>query len=390
LEQPTDILEKYFSPAAELVRAQDADVPSDATLGHASVYYQFAVFAERQYHAILKSPDTLRYRLYMDRKSKELHKQKAELGKVTQGTQSHRAALRVYQKTESDFRQDREQLAKHTKVKDTFREQALEMFSRCMATADALDDESIMRFCSLWFSDFDEAEIYGVLKPAVDRVPSRKFVTLAHQLSARLSNGDDAAPLPGQAVLKSLILRMCREHPFHSLYQVYCLRPAHDHAASQGRRQSGRVDHSASQAGREAAASDIFAILREDPQERGRVVAVEQLCDASLQWAKHPIKKEFATQRKKGPYTVPESLLIRKLHNLRVPITTAHTPLDPTMRYDNCVWLVRYEPEFETAGGINLPKISCCKGSDGLTYKQLVGALCCCVSFVTLTRIDAV
>jgi ataxia telangiectasia mutated family protein len=58
-----------------------------------------------------------------------------------------------------------------------------------------------------------------------------------------------------------------------------------------------------------------------------------------------------------------------------VPVTTAYTPLDPTLKYDDCVWVARYEPTYATAGGVNLPKISVCLGSDGVSYKQLV-SLC--------------
>jgi ataxia telangiectasia mutated family protein len=351
------------------------------------VYYQFAVFAERQYQEILKSPDTLRYKLYFDRKQKEVSKRRAAL-REAQGTQSHQQAARDLRKSESVFKEDQHRYNQHTHTLASFREQAIDMLSLCMSVSDEFDEESIMRFISLWFANFEEVGIYGALRPAVERIASRKFVFMAHQLSARLSSReaspsatqatptekiDAADSREGQSVLKNLILRMCREHPFHSLYQVYCLRPMSDHSTSQNRRQSGRVEAEASsQAHRESAASEIFSILRGDSESRERAMAVEKLCHASLQWATHPIKKAYGDKPKGAPHPVPDSLLIRKIRNLRVPVTTARTPLDPTMRYDNCVWVTRYEPTFETAGGVNLPKISVCLGSDGAQYKQLV------------------
>jgi hypothetical protein len=62
-------------------------------------------------------------------------------------------------------------------------------------------------------------------------------------------------------------------------------------------------------------------------------------------------------------------------------VVTVHTPLDHTLRYDNCIWIDRYESAFETAGGINLPKINICYGSNGEKYKQLVSCFGNCVDF---------
>jgi ataxia telangiectasia mutated family protein len=344
------------------------------------------VFAERQYQDILKSPDTIRYKLYMDRKMKELSKRKEAVRAAQQGTQAHQSAMGQYKKTDSVLREDRDRYDQHTKTLGSFREQAIDMFSRTLAVSDQFDHDSIMRLISLWFANFDDNGIYPRVGESIDRVASRKFVFLAHQLSARLSANDTSLPptqatptqhinatstRDGQNVLRSLILRMCREHPFHSLYQVYCLKPANEPGASQGRRQSGRVEVS-SQLDREAAALDIFAALKQDGENVDRVLAVEELCNASLQWAQHPIKKEHSDKRKKAPFTIPDSLLIRRLRDIRVPVTTAYTPLDPTLKYDDCVWVARYEPTYATAGGVNLPKISVCLGSDGVSYKQLV------------------
>ena len=167
---------------------------------------------------------------------------------------------------------------------------------------------------------------------------------------------------------------MCREHPFHSLYQVYCLQPDHPNAMTSNRRQSGRHASLSTQTERGAAASSIFDRLRGDEFVANRVRDVERLCDACLEWAKYPIAKD--PRYKKGRekrFKIPDNLSIRKITQLGVPVTTAHTPLDLTMKYKDCAWIDHYEPTFTTAGGINLPKVSICHGSDGQTYKQLVG-----------------
>lgn len=68
---------------------------------------------------------------------------------------------------------------------------------------------------------------------------------------------------------------------------------------------------------------------------------------------------------------IPDALPIRKLRDVQVPVITCRTPIDPTLKYNDCIWISRYHPEFVIPGGINHPKISICLGSNGEQFKQL-------------------
>lgn len=46
--------------------------------------------------------------------------------------------------------------------------------------------------------------------------------------------------------------------------------------------------------------------------------------------------------------------------------------MDPTGEYGNMVTIQSFKPEFRLAGGLNLPKIIDCVGSDGKERRQLV------------------
>jgi ataxia telangiectasia mutated family protein len=247
------------------------------------------------------------------------------------------------------------------------------MYSRCLEISDDFDDDVTIRLCSLWFSNFDDVSLHEKVRDALDRVPSRKFVFLAHQISARLSKSVTAETPKHQENLRKLVVRMCEEHPFHSLYQVYCLLPERPASSPTIRRQASRHDVSTSQSERGAAASDIFDRLRGDPLRGERVRDLERTCDAFVEWAQHPIKENPHYQNRRGKtLKIPEELQIRKVQKVQVPVVSVDTPLDYTLRYDNCVWIERYEDTFEPAGGVNVPKISICHGSDGEKYKQLV------------------
>ena len=170
---------------------------------------------------------------------------------------------------------------------------------------------------------------------------------------------------------------MCRDHPFHSLYQVYCLRSGRQPSSST-RRQSGRHSAPTAQTEREDAALEIFDRLRTEPASQIRVLEVERLCDACIQWAEYSLKSNDAYRNKSHKsFSVPAELLLRKISKMRVPVITHHLPLDTTMKYNDYAWVERYDPNFETAGGINLPKISVCYDSSGQKHKQLVSPQSC-------------
>ncbi|TFK51797.1 hypothetical protein OE88DRAFT_1658419 [Heliocybe sulcata] len=373
LEKPTDILARYFDPAVTcLSECGTTGSQSSAAI----VYQQCAMFAERQYHAISRSDDAIRWKVYMDRKKQEIDQRKREMKKLGAGSSQFATLKSEQDKAERVLRLDEERWQRHESALDAFLQQAVDMHSRYLEVSDEFDDDGSIRLCSLWFANFDNEPLQPRVGSALGRVPSRKLVFLAHQLAARLSkvHGDTG----GQVNLQLLLMRMCQEHPFHSLYQVFCLRAeqtvtqSQSQPAATSRRQSSRHESPSSQLDRAIAATDIFERLRADTRCSRRMQCIETLCNASLEWAKHPIKKSGKYDRsQKAPFQVPDNLLIRQIRDLEVPVMTAETPIDPTLQYSHCVWVSHYETTFETAGGVNLPKIINCIGTDGEKYKQL-------------------
>lgn len=327
------------------------------------------MFAERQYNAILSSPDTIRLKVYVERKKEEI---KVRDNDIRQNPPNLQQLRKSQNQAKRQLEGDEKFLEQHCNARDSFLEQAIDMYSRCLESSDEFDSDGPIRLCSLWFANFEAASLQNIVRQALDRVPSRKLIFLAHQLTARLSKSQGEEPLNGQENLQRLVLRMCQEHPFHSLYQVYCLQP--DRALKANKRSSNRHNPMTSQTDRGAAADEIFDRLKSDASKYDRLRDVEKLCSASLEWAKWPIinKPEYNRAKVKAPFKLPNTASIGSIKNLHVPVMTAKTPIDATLRYDNCVWIERYESTFDTAGGVSLPKINVCRGSDGHKYKQLV------------------
>ncbi|CAE6466251.1 unnamed protein product, partial [Rhizoctonia solani] len=363
LEQPMDIREKYFGRAEKMLQDLLHQHPS-----HAIVYHRYAKFAEEQYDTALKlSPEFRRLKARMDRKKNEL----TQIGESLKRSIGNAQLTQQQRKSQALLKADTEQFDRHIKSQRVFLEQAIEMYARCLVTGDSENNDTIIRFCSLWFANFSDSALnVSVLRGALQQIPSHKFVFLAHQISARLSTTSD----PSHSNIRNLMARLCRDHPFHTLYQVYALASASAGGAlaTPNRRQSrAAVADSQSQTKRDEAARNILEKLQRDETVGKRVMQFIQLCNACLQWAKYSLKQDKALKDSKNK-VVPQHMELAKLKDLDVPVSTAFTPIDMTCRYeDNIVRLSRYGSRFSTAGGINLPKINDCLGEDGERYKQL-------------------
>ncbi|KAF8693084.1 Telomere-length maintenance and DNA damage repair, partial [Rhizoctonia solani] len=363
LEQPMDIREKYFWRAEKMLQELHQH-PS-----HAIVYRRYAEFAEEQYDTALKlSPEVRRLKARMDRKKNEL----AQIGETLRRSAGNAQLTQQQRKSQALLKADTEQFDRHTESQRVFLEQAIEMYARCLVADDSENNDTIIRFCSLWFANFsDHALNTSVLRGALQQIPSHKFAFLAHQISARLSTTAD----PSHSNIRNLMARLCHDHPFHTLYQVYALAStsAGGSAVTTSNRRQSRTSAADPQlqTKRDEAARNILERLQQDQSVGKRVVQFVQLCNACLQWAKYSLKQDKALKDSKNK-VVPQHMELAKLKDLDVPVSTAYTSIDMTCRYeDNIIRLTRYGTRFSTAGGINLPKINDCIGEDGERYKQL-------------------
>ena len=73
------------------------------------------------------------------------------------------------------------------------------------------------------------------------------------------------------------------------------------------------------------------------------------------------------------PIRLPSNQPLTQLKRLKdVAMPTLDLQVDPQCRYDNIVYVESFDSMFKLAGGINLPKILTCVGSDGIRRRQLV------------------
>ncbi|KAH2370988.1 Serine/threonine-protein kinase tel1 [Aspergillus fumigatus] len=347
LEKPEAIIQGYLGPAVkELKNRSEAEEAG-------RVYHGFATFCDQQ----LQNPDGLedfrRAEQLRNRKEKEVLGLE-EMMKNAEGKE--REALRHYRtKTKQWFDLDDREYQRLRRSREAFLQQCLENYLLCLKESDMYNNDAL-RFCALWLGKSDSEIANKAVSKYLNQVPSRKFAPLMNQLTSRLQDTSDEF----QNMLFALIFRICVEHPFHGMYQIF--------ASSKSK---GGKDPSA--LSRNRAASRLVDCLKNDKRIGPTWVAVhnanisyvrfavDRLDEKVKSGAKVPLKKLLTGQR-----------LEQDASTQKLPPPTMKIAIRVDCDYSEIPKLVRYHPEFTVASGVSAPKIVTAVATDGHKYKQLV------------------
>lgn len=163
------------------MKSDDLSSDSGSHNAHATVYHQYAIFAERQYYDIVKSPDVIRWKIYVDRKQREIESLDEQMVRLSEKDPRRQQLKQRRDQAQKMKDADAESFQRLKCALDGFLNQAIDMYSHCLGISDAYDQDVPIRLCSLWFAHFEEnrANFQTVVGDALGRVPSRKFVFLS-------------------------------------------------------------------------------------------------------------------------------------------------------------------------------------------------------------------
>ncbi|PWN25736.1 hypothetical protein BDZ90DRAFT_61352 [Jaminaea rosea] len=379
-QQPREIDDHLFRPAHALVKEDETSAEC------AAVCNQYAVFADDQYRALRNAAEVQQLEAFVSHRQEELRQNKAEMSRVDRKSEAYKNLHSYRSQAEKILRQDEALLSQHITSREFFLLQAFKMYASAMRYASEYDG-SIVRLTSLWFENAGDEKFNGEIRQALSGMPPHKFLPLTHQLSSRLGSDPRSFSTNVSIVMK----RMCQAHPFHSLYAIYALRKADQDSspqpstaakkkASAGTKNGNPSDNASPASQRAAAAHDLWHTVKASSPHKARVVAFENACDAYVEWAELNLRRSVpnlfhGNAIKSGSFAFPSQenlpLKIKQLPSYTVPVATADLPVDPSGAYRNMVTIERYSDLFTTAGGIHLPKITDCIGSNGERYKQL-------------------
>ncbi|KAL2096545.1 hypothetical protein ACEWY4_008693 [Coilia grayii] len=367
LESPAVILEKYLEKAVEVIEGRAGGSDPRLQSQRTEAFLSLARFADSQYQSIDN---------YM--KSSEFENKQALLEKAREEVElmrerkvgNNRYTVKVQRELELDVRA----LESLRMDRRRFLLNAVENYVRCLELGRE-HDTWVFRLASLWLENADTRSVNSLMETAVTKIPSYKFLPLMYQLAARMGSkvtgGASSEDVGFHAVLNQLIYRASLEHPHHTLFIILALVNANkDENFSRSslsragtKRQSSPLDLERSEVAK--------SILNKIRKRRGAMVrGMETLCDAYITLA-YMDASRYKTEKKAIP--IPTTQPLTKIKELdEVTIPTMEIKVDPSGKYENLVTIHSFKPNFHLAGGVNLPKIIDCVGSDGKSRRQLV------------------
>uniref|UniRef100_A0A669EAW1 non-specific serine/threonine protein kinase n=1 Tax=Oreochromis niloticus TaxID=8128 RepID=A0A669EAW1_ORENI len=365
LESPGVILEKYLERAVEVIEGESGLQDSRLQNQRTEAFLSLARFSDAQYQSIDKYMNSSEF----ENKQALLEKAKEEVGLIKE----HKVTSNRYTiKVQRELELDEKALSNLRTDRKRFLCKAVENYIQCLEQGEE-HDTWVFRLASLWLENADIKDVNEMMKKGVKQIPSYKFLPLMYQLAARMGTkmATGVAEDTGfHDVLSELICRASLQHPHHTLFIIFALVNANKDENFCRSRQSKSATRQLSQFDLERSdvARKIIASVR---KKRGEMIrGIERLCDAYITLA-YMDASRHKTEKKAIPIPADQPIMqIRDLEEVTIP--TMEIKVDPSGAYENLVTVRSFMPHYHLAGGVNLPKIIDCVGSDGKSRRQLV------------------
>ncbi|KAF2104009.1 hypothetical protein NA57DRAFT_70221 [Rhizodiscina lignyota] len=351
LEKPREIIDNYLLPAIKELENHS----NDAQAGE--VFHEFASYCDQQLQKVDDKEELTRAQKLRDRRQEEVDKlsgtskgskQAREKGSMTRKLREVRSWLEIDEEVFNRLRSQRE----------TYVKMSLQNYLKTLEVSDDYDND-VLRFIALWleFSDLNLANT--TVKDHISSVPSGKFAATMNQLSSRLQ----ADKSNFQSLLSDLVFRLCRDHPYHSLYQLYS-----------GVQSAGLRDDVAKL--RHKAAKNVSSLLQANAQASPYWVSISQANALYDQAAMYRNKSELVAGKEYSleQFHVTKDMA-KKIPKCKVPPATMHVDIRRDCNYKSVPVIAQFRSKMKIASGLSAPKIITAVASDGSQYRQLLKGL---------------
>ncbi len=177
-----------------------------------------------------------------------------------------------------------------------FRLLALDGYGQCLVTGNKYDLPSLFNIVQIWLAHPEDQHVNTSVNTTLSDVPSHKFLPLVTQVASRLSTLPEIQRegVTFQSILHRMLERLGREHPFHTLLQIYALKNGNrgsDGKVVQGGVGGGELTYVADQDKVIAAGAVLETIAATN--ERLKMVVSDLLVatDCYIELAAHAVKK---------------------------------------------------------------------------------------------------
>eukprot|EP00624_Nannochloropsis_granulata_P002745 evm.model.NODE_23824_length_21681_cov_83.114159.1 len=272
---------------------------------------------------------------------------------------------------------------------------------------DDSDDDlgPIFRVVALWFEpgNADNPAVNAEMAQLVTEVPTYKFVPLIYQILSRLGSGTPEF----SSAIETLVFRICREHPHHTLLQLFALRHGKRLNSAAAREAYNCMPHLEEKV--QAAQGILDRLMASGSSTLEALVKnTERLLEGYISLASIKRSPEMKdTKSMAFASLTAEPALVRSFPDIlrrgavgpvngtgngiilaALPAVVSRIPrLDPLARYDvqdgdgsssshmHVVRVERFESRFMNSdSGLSRPMIVTCLGTDGRKYRQVIKA----------------
>lgn len=399
---PDALLQEFFTPAVRL--AQDAQVTVRA---HRSVG-DFCAVVYEHIRTRLRSVEWKRgERILKDREAelRDSLDEKAAAKKAGNVTQQDEVALsRHINMLKKEIDMDRKERDRVVHSRDQSLQALLHHYSQVLLLSPQAEEGTVFKLVSYWLSNAHRASVSQAMRPLVQNVATYKIVPLHYQIFSRLGTRpqvprEDEDPVDGeeppvsqttaavqnnshvnaadldagefQETLQRLVTRMCSDHPYQTLPQLFAL--LHEGIIA------SQVYLSNTSATRSMAADAVYQTLLATPSVTKTASSMKTLLLRYIELANTKTTEMEKKQKLKGIFFKEVQPRGQRFHEVlaTVPeppmILTQSVDVRPLCDYSDVLRTAQIVETFDiTENGISRPKIISVRGSDGHLYKQLV------------------
>ncbi|KAF2848137.1 hypothetical protein T440DRAFT_556925 [Plenodomus tracheiphilus IPT5] len=357
LAKPDDIMEKYLEPAIRELKGQKQGA------GPGQVFHEFALFCDKQLQSPEAAEDMQRIKTVMDRKLQEYHEFK-RLSTTEKSKSMRETYYRNARRAKTWYDLDNADYERLRKGREQFLRQCLENYLLSLVASDEYNNDALRVF-ALWLEYSDTELANAAMQLYLKDVPSGKFALLMNQLSSRLQAEESAF----QHLLMDLVFRICIEHPYHGMHQIFAIQMK---VGAITREDIVRAKDESARS-RQKAASSLAKALGADSRSRSYWSSIFQSNEIYHHLAMFKGEKETSQQGREIPLDrYKESKeLVNRIPKLNVPPATLQIEVRPNMNYTDLPRIASFKPTMSIANGLSAPKVITAKGTDGQPYKQL-------------------
>ena len=321
------------------------------------VFHNFATFCDAQLQDQDNRDDY--ERIAKIRETKDLELQELDRLLNSRDSKNREGVKHAIVKAKNWYKLDDQDFQRVFKNRESLILRCLENYLLSMKACDDFPNDSL-RVLSIWLNQAENERVNKTVNKYLRHVPSIKFAGLVNQLTSRLLDTEDDF----QELLKDLMFRICTDHPYHSMYQIF--------AASKSR--GAKTDDIA--ASRHSAAGKLSELLRQKSSSSAVWIAVHNASIAFVRVAQQRLSdKEVKTGSKfllRNVRNGPELISAVEGRSSRIPPPTLKLALRPDKDYSSAPVMTEVEPQISIAGGISAPKIATIRASDGSRNKLLL------------------